>query len=162
MNKHTANEVYFRRSRFVGTPPSCFVGVYALPALAGRRSLLSVNLKSGYVSRVTPPHEHGACANATLLTYLSNGEILLFIRTSIFATETRPWWSNMLFGDPAVTQRLSSSTMHDPPARWCDAHRGLAHCGRGYCGVPPQPHQRCAAANIGDYPIAVRTIVVCY
>ena len=39
---------------------------------------------SWHVLRVTPPHEHnltGAFVNATLLTYLLNGEILLFIQT---------------------------------------------------------------------------------
>ena len=45
---------------------------------------LELGHNSGHVSRVTPPHEHnltGAFVNATLLTYLLNGEILLFIQT---------------------------------------------------------------------------------
>ena len=52
--------------------------------LLERYETLELNHNSGYVSRVTPPHKHndtGACANAVLLTYLLNGEILLFIRT---------------------------------------------------------------------------------
>ena len=45
---------------------------------------LELNQNSGYESRVTPLHKHnltGAFVNATLLTYLLNGEILLFLQT---------------------------------------------------------------------------------
>ena len=45
---------------------------------------LELSYNSGYESRVTPPREHnltGTFVNATLLTYLLNGEILLFIQT---------------------------------------------------------------------------------
>ena len=82
------------------------------PSFGAVWNTLELIHKSGYVSRVTLPHKHeDTGANAALLTYLLNGDILLLlIRRWPSPTETRPWWPNTLISGSAVTSSDGSAS----------------------------------------------------